>query len=338
MKSIFKFYFYSPKRRREVNEIAIILEEDTVYYSGIQATRWLASRHRAICSLEKHFPTTVMHLQHKGGLSDEQGQRAKGILKDLLSEKFVKYLYFMMDVTKVLSTLSKTFQSDELCITDVVTSLETTLSLLEELRLEKGPHYKRFIESYSEETAILKCGNNNSQEVELTRAGTSIDSQFDSFLIEVKGYLDTRFGNLQEQPLSYFRVFNPREMPQEHSRLASHGNNEVKSLVQHFAIYLTEEEKTSIIAQWPALHTRLVREKAMSPNDAFSNLLASRPDDVKDSLILLDLMLTLSPSTAKCERGFSTMNHLKSNLQTTVSEHPVRLNENALFRLHSEGL
>lgn len=202
MKSIFKFYFYSPKRRREVNEIVNILEEDTVYYSGIQATRWLASRHRAICLLEKHFPTTVMHLQHKGGLSDEQGQRAKGILKDLLSEKFVKYLYLMMDVTKVLSTLSKTFQSDELCITDVVTSLETTLTLLEELRLEKGPHYKRFIESYSEETTILKCGKNNSQEVQLTRAGTSIDSQFDSFLIEAKGYLDTRFGNLREQPLS----------------------------------------------------------------------------------------------------------------------------------------
>ena len=219
-----------------------------------------ASRHRAICSLEKHFPTTVMHLQHKAGLSDEQGQRAKGILKDLLSEKFLKYLYFMMDVTKVLSTLSKTFQSDELCITDVVTSLE------------------------------------------------------------VKGYLDTRFGNLQEQPLSYFRVFDPREMPQERSRLASHGNNEVKSLVQHFAIYLTEEEKTSIIAQWPALRTRLARQKAMSPNDAFSNLLASRPDDVKDSLILLDLMLTLSPSTAKCEQGFSTMNHLKSNLRTTLSQ------------------
>ena len=207
----------------------------------------------------------------------------------------------MMDVTKVLSTLTKTFQSDELCITDVDTSLETMLTLLEELRLEKGLHYKRFIESYSEETTILKCGKNNSQEGQLTREGTSIDSQFDSFLIEIKGYLDTRFGNLQEQPLSYFRVFDPREMPQERSRLASHGNNEVKSLVQHFAIYLTEGEKMSIIAQWPALRTRLARQKARSPNDAFPNLLASTPDDVKDSLILLDLMLTLSPSTAKCE-------------------------------------
>ena len=117
----------------------------------------------------------------------------------------MKYLNFMMDVTKALSTLSKTFQSDELCITDVVTSLE-------ELGLEKGPHYKRFTESYAEETAILRCGKNNSQEVQLSRAATSqsLDRQFDSFLIEVKGYLETRFGNLQEEPLSHFRVFDPR--------------------------------------------------------------------------------------------------------------------------------
>ena len=68
-----------------------------------------------------------MHLQHKASANDEQGQRAKDILKDLLTEKFVKYLYFIVDVTKVLSNLSKTFQSDALCITDVVTTLETTL-------------------------------------------------------------------------------------------------------------------------------------------------------------------------------------------------------------------
>ena len=72
-----------------------------------------------------------MHVQHKTGTSDEQGQRAKGILKDLQSEKFLHYLDLMMDVTNVLSTLSKTFQSDKLCITDMDTTLETTLPLLD---------------------------------------------------------------------------------------------------------------------------------------------------------------------------------------------------------------
>ena len=138
----------------------------------------------------------------------------------------------MMDVTKVLTTLSKTFQSDELCITDMVTTLETTLTPLNSLKLGKGPQYKKFKEGYCEET-----------------------------------------GNLQNDSLSYFKAFDPREVPQEQSNLATYGNRDFKSLNN----YLIEEEETSIIAQWPAMSTRLVRQKALSPNDVFSNLLASRP-------------------------------------------------------------
>ena len=37
----------------------------------------------------------------------------------------------MMDVTKVLLTLNKTFQSEKLCIMVMVTTLETTLPLLD---------------------------------------------------------------------------------------------------------------------------------------------------------------------------------------------------------------
>ena len=122
-------------------------------------------------------------------------------------------------------------------------------------------------------------------------------------------------------------------MPLEHSNQAPYGNRDVKSLVEHFSNnYLTKEEETSIVSMWPALPTRLVRQKAISPNDVFSNLLASRPHNIKDCLILLDLMLTSTPSTAKCEPGFSATNHLKCNLRTTLSD------TNALFRPCNEGL
>ena len=127
-------------------------------------------------------------------------------------------------------------------------------------------------------------------------------------------------------------------MPLQHSNQATYGNRNVKSLVEHFSNnYLTEEEETSIISMWPALHTRLVRQKVISPNDVFSNLLASRPHNTKDCLILLDLMLTSTPSTAKCELGFSATNHLKCNLRTTLGENTLS-DANALFRPCNEGL
>ena len=86
-----------------------------------------------------------------------------------------------------------------------------------------------------------------------------------------------------------------------------------------------------------ALHTRLVRQKPISPNNVFLNLLASRPHNTKDCLILLDLMLTSTPSTAKWELGFSATNHLKCNLRTTLGENTLS-DANALFRPCNEGL
>jgi len=71
----------------------------------------------------------------------------------------------------------------------------------------------------------------------------------------------------------------------------------------YFSYYLIEAEKTSVITQWPVLRTSLLRQKIINPNKAFTNLLASRLHDVRDCPILLDLILTLSPSAAKCERG-----------------------------------
>jgi len=58
-----------------------------------------------------------------------------------------------------------------------------------------------------------------------------------------------------------------------------------------------------MMAQWAALRTRLARQKINNPNKAFNNLLDSWLDDVKDRLILLYLILTLSPSAAKWKRG-----------------------------------
>ena len=112
---------------------------------------------------------------------DLKSARAARQKYDLESEKFLTCLDIMMDVTKVLSTLSKTFQNDRICITDMVTTLDTTLPLLNQLKLEKGPQFKRFNEGYCQETGIL-----------------------------------------QKDPVSYFKVFDPREMPQKHSHLATY--------------------------------------------------------------------------------------------------------------------
>ena len=73
-------------------------------------------------------------------------------------------------------------------------------------------------------------------------------------------------GILQKESRSFFKAFDPRGVPQERSNLATYGNHDVKTFVEHFINnYLKEEEETSIIAQWPAMSTRPVRQKNYKP-------------------------------------------------------------------------
>ena len=198
--------------QNDVNEIANIIDEDAV------------CRYLVVTALEKHYVTTVMHLQHKTGSTGEDGALAKGILKQWLSERFVKHLYFLLDVMKILSELSKSFQHDKLCITDIVAKLDTTVIMLEEWKLQRGGHYRKFMESYSEKTAVFICGKDKGHQLKLTHAGNMLDQQFDTFLTEVLTYLKSRFGNLQEKPCSLFRILDQREMPQT---VAAYGHNEI---------------------------------------------------------------------------------------------------------------
>ena len=62
------------------------------------------------------------------------------------------------------------------------------------------------------------------------------------------------------------------------------------------------------------------------PLDVFSNVLMSSLDDVKDCFVLIDLFITLSPSTARCEQGLSTMNQLKNSINTLMNQDTLIIN------------
>ena len=82
-------------------------------------------------AFEKNFAITVKHLEHVGTGTSEDATKARGMVKAIKTEKFVRFLYFLLHVTKILRELSLQFQSDYLFITEVSTKLETALTKLE---------------------------------------------------------------------------------------------------------------------------------------------------------------------------------------------------------------
>lgn len=102
----------------------------------------------------------------------EDAAKAKGILKQITTGKFARFLYFLLDVTAVLKELSESFQRTDLFINDVARKLDTTIANLELLKNDKPPtelskFQTKFKSSYDEEKKILLNGKNNSQEVSL---------------------------------------------------------------------------------------------------------------------------------------------------------------------------
>ena len=170
--------------------------------------------------------TTITHLQHNSQTKGDDKEQAKGILHNLQSEKFVKFMYFLLDVKEVLLDLNKSSQRDKSCIATLPVHLEAGISQLDVLRLQRGPRYQAFEKRHNGQTGIK-----NNHELKLSKTGTIDEEGFPSFISSVLAYINQRFSGLHKEPCSYFAVFDLREMPQDQADLATYGNKEVCSLV-----------------------------------------------------------------------------------------------------------
>lgn len=69
-------------------------------------------------------------LQTREGRSDTNHQKAKDLVESLLQADIVKCVHFLLDVTDVLSILSRVNQNRNSSIADIFATLESTLEML----------------------------------------------------------------------------------------------------------------------------------------------------------------------------------------------------------------
>ncbi|XP_060084946.1 zinc finger protein 862-like [Ylistrum balloti] len=305
--------------QRELCEIAKILEETSIAQTGLQKTRWIASRHRALAALEKSYPTVVYHLNHAASAGKgEDKARAKGIVQELCTERFVRFLHFMLDVTKILADLSRQFQNDELFITDVTVKLQTCLLRLEELKHKPGDYLTKLKSNLTQDFE-LQTGIDLTRKVKIKKSPMDFDKTFKAFLDSVIEYVNQRFQPIQSPPVSLFSVFDHVTWPHFPS-LLQFGTEQVEELLEFFKPLLSEEERKAVPEQWLELKVRLNRQREVSPFATYTSLLAARPDSLKAILLLIEILFALSPSTAKCERSFSAMKRIKTGLRSSLNQ------------------
>ncbi|XP_063970390.1 zinc finger protein 862-like [Lytechinus pictus] len=100
------FYRRSPKRLRELSDMADLLEEKIHRPTRVDGTRWLDHRRRALSAFEKNYPSVVAHMNEigSGERSDVKGEdvsKARGMVKKITSLKFLLHMALYIDKKKI---------------------------------------------------------------------------------------------------------------------------------------------------------------------------------------------------------------------------------------------
>lgn len=318
IKRICKFYSFSPKRREELKHLASVLDEAILMHTEIKAVRWVASKFRALVAVAKDLHVTFTHLEQvvsNSNRADELGQ-AKSILNDLKQVKFVKYIHLMMDVLEAVTAASKLFQNKDLLIFEVKEAVDALYTKLHSMTVEPGDHLSEFYTLFDKSTNLF--------DGKLHLTGSLSDFQSDNdvhtLLEKITQYIVRRFSDLDCSPLSNYRVFDFRIWPHTLADLSVYGKAEIKSLCEHHKDILGDIQASCIINEWQTLKVQVSLQRQYHPLDVYSSILKRNEDTLKNVNELIKIFLTISPSTASCERLFSSMNLVKSPLRTRLSQ------------------
>ena len=172
----------------------------------------------------------------------------------------------------------------------------------------------------------ITYGHTGRREVPGHQLSEAIGGDINSLLSDTIFFLEERFVKyFKEEPHSLFSVFNFKLWPDRNSgeQFKKFGEDQIERLINLYGPVLTEEDIENGLDQWLDLKFVISRTTKISVVDAYEQVLSTSHEDherIKYMLPLVRIMLTISPSTAECERGFSAMNRIKTQSKTSMSQ------------------
>ena len=118
---------------------------------------------------------------------------------------------------------------------------------------------------------------------------------------------------------------------------------EIERLTKYYLEHnlITPEEDEAMPQEWPFLRNRIMHIHDQPIVDVHQDLLLENDEDIQNILVLIQIMATISPSTAACKCGFSAMNREKTTLHTSLKDDRLEnilqicINDESLEKFHS---
>ena len=142
---------------------------------------------------------------------------------------------------------------------------------------------------------------------------------FTNIFLQTICYLMKDFNDFMKRQ-SDFEVFNFKCWPND---LTGYGNNNIKTLRNYCFNhgYLSKEEKEKIINEWLEFWSKInfVAKKKNTLIEMFQCILLENSTELKNIMLLIQIMMNMSVSTATCERGLSKLHAQKISLRTRMN-------------------
>lgn len=335
LNGIFKFYYNSAVRRKELKLIADMFEDEVKKLGLLKNIRWIASRERALSLIESNYQILIYDLEQKSYGDSETGKKALGYLKFLKQPKFLFYLFYLQDLIAILRPVSLKFQQDWLLLCEVPRMITKASDKISALSVTRGKNLDRLLsllknseqnpsELLFKEVVLDKPKGRRVEHIEHTPEGYEnyfSEHSLNKIVSGTNDYLAMRYNAFNKTPLKEMvELFDFKDWPKSFKE-NNWGIDSFKVLTGYYQTnnWITKEETAAALRQWIPFRNKISKFRNDKLIDVFSDILLENDDDFSGVNLLLQIMMTFSASTAACERGFSCMNKQKTTLRTTLS-------------------
>lgn len=289
--SLYVLYNGSPKNQTELREICHDLDVLFLKIGRVLSVRWVASSWRAVNVVWKIFPALYNHLYTASNDSNRDSKTKNkyiGLLKKLASPEFVNDLAIMCDVLQELSNLSIELQSRTITLMQAEQSIKRCIRVITSFKINNGDYM------HQAEIAIKDMKFKN---IDLTSNKKMISINKNQFLTSIENNLQSRlFDNDGENKiiLKNILVLEKSTWPEDPD--IRYGEDDIKYLCKRFS--LDQDEAISGMR-------KIIYDQTIDPKDVMP--------------AFYTFLKTFPCSTAECERGFSVMNNICTDLRSRLT-------------------
>ena len=273
------------------------------------------------------LPSLLVSLDREASENGEP--TAHGLLKFMKCYKFVASLYLLSDVLPHLSRLSRIFQKENVDLSLIQPCLKTTIDAIKQyVHKSLGQISAKWIMCLQQ---IWK--NSKSQLLMHKKKPSSLMFKQSTFKLLLTSWT-TVFPHVEL--LDAFSIFDPHTLPSEEEELAAHGPEKLEVLTTFYGSSSWGINPEACASEWECLKRLMYNKYSSLTHRQMLRLLCAQESlrDMFPQLTKLSAIAALIPiSTAECERAFSAMKRIKTDLRNRLKTSTL----DCLMRITIEG-